>query len=229
MNYIARLYDFLGELSANNDRGWFAANKPRYDELRALWLEDVDRMISAMSAWDGRLGATTASKAAYRIYRDTRFSHDKTPYKTFFSCAISPMGRRDLGAGYYLQTGLSANMTEGLYAGLWCPPSDQLNILRRAIVDNIEEWEEILSRPELKGYFPEWVGETLRTAPKGWPKDHPQIELLRRKDFGRMMTVDRAFFADPEWPVKAAEAFRAVSPLVEFINYSIFEEADAVL
>lgn len=82
MEYISRLYDFLDELGRHNDRPWFQAHKDTYDELRAAWLADIDRMISLMAAWDARLAGCEGRKAMYRIYRDTRFSLDKTPYKT---------------------------------------------------------------------------------------------------------------------------------------------------
>lgn len=92
--YISELYTFFEELSENNDRAWFAANRDRYDMLRESWLADLDRMIGAMSAWDPALRTQTARGCAYRIYRDTRFSQDKTPFKLFFSAAISPWGRK---------------------------------------------------------------------------------------------------------------------------------------
>ena len=87
--YISELYTFFEELSENNDRAWFAANRDRYDMLRESWLADLDRMIGAMSAWDPALRTQTARGCAYRIYRDTRFSPDKTPFKLFFSASSS--------------------------------------------------------------------------------------------------------------------------------------------
>ena len=87
--YIPRLYDFLRRLDANNNRQWFADNKEEYLELRGRWMEDLDRLIGAMTAYEPRLAAQSARTSAYRIYRDTRFSPDKTPYKTYFSAAIS--------------------------------------------------------------------------------------------------------------------------------------------
>lgn len=92
--YINDLYAFLRELAANNDRDWFRANKNRYDDLRALWLADIGRMIDTMSVWEPALTSLTAKRAAYRIYRDTRFSPDKTPYKTFFSAAMNAPVRK---------------------------------------------------------------------------------------------------------------------------------------
>lgn len=116
--YINDLYAFLRELAANNDRDWFRANKNRYDDLRALWLADIGRMIDAMSVWDPALTSLTAKRAAYRIYRDTRFSPDKTPYKTFFSAAMNAPGSQ---SGFYIQIGPDPHQWAGLFAGIWCP------------------------------------------------------------------------------------------------------------
>ncbi len=224
MEYIPRLYDFLDGLSRNNDRPWFQAHKDTYDELRLAWLADVDRMISLMAAWDPRLSGCEGRKAMYRIYRDTRFSLDKTPYKTHFAAALSPMGLRDRGAGYYIQLGTGKQVDSGLYGGIWCPPMPELTKLRRAIADNIEEFEEITSDKKMLCYFPDWVGDTLKTVPKGWDRNHPLAALLRRKDYGREHPVGRDFYMDPSWPEKAAEIFHTIAPLVEFINYSLYEE-----
>lgn len=224
--YIKQLYDFFNELRDNNNRPWFNENKQRFLDLRAPLIEDIDKMIGHLSAYDPKVAGATGAQSMYRIYRDTRFSPDKTPYKTFASAAFSPMGHRDVGAGYYLQISGSPFANEGLYAGLWCPPSDQLKKLRKAIVDNIEEWEEILSDPQLKKHFPDWLGETLKTVPKGYDRNHPLAEILRRKDYGRMNFTEKGFFLDPAWPEKAAERFATMVPLNRFINYSIFEEEE---
>lgn len=221
--YTHQLYNFLDGLAANNNRPWFNERKELFTELREQWLADVDRMIGLMAVREPALATQTARRAAYRIYRDTRFSHDKTPYKTHLAVALNPTGRRDVGAGYYLQLG-GGSPDEGLYAGIWCPPSDQLKKLRRAIVDNIEEFEEILAEPQFAAAFPEWVGETLKTVPQGYDRNHPLAHLLRRKDYGRAHAVSRDFFLDPSWPEKSAEMFLTAQPFIRFINYSLFEE-----
>lgn len=218
--YIPDLYRFLDELSRNNNREWFQANKERYDVLRELWLADLDRMIAAMGEWEPALRHVTARDCAYRIYRDTRFSLDKTPYKTYFSALISPTGRKCDRACFYLHMGQDES---GLYGGIWHPTSPQLRKLRQAIVDNIEEFEEIVSDPEMLRYFPGWWGERLKTIPKGWDRDHPQAELLRLKEYGRLCDVNRRFFATGSWPEKAADRLRLLKPLNDFLNYSLDE------
>ena len=158
MEYISRLYDFLEALGRNNNRPWFQAHKDTYEELRQAWLADLDRMIALMAAWDSRLAACDARKAMYRIYRDTRFSLDKTPYKTHFAAALSPMGQRDRGAGYYIQLGNSNQVDSGLYGGPWCPPLPELTKPRRAIGANTEEFEDIPADSGMRPYFRGWDG-----------------------------------------------------------------------
>ncbi|MDE5687980.1 MAG: DUF2461 domain-containing protein [Paramuribaculum sp.] len=220
---MGELYSFLEELSHNNNRPWFADHKAEYEELRAQWLADIDRMLAAMTAWEPALAGQTAKSCAYRFYRDTRFSSDKSPFKLFFSAAISPWGRKTYRAGYYIQTGIRGIGDNGLYAGIWCPEAPLLKKLRHAIVDNIEEFEQILTAPNLVESFPEWAGDTLKTIPKGWDRNHPCAELLRRKDFGRFHPCQPSFFMDKDWPIKAAELFRDIKPMVDFLNYSIDE------
>lgn len=218
--YIPDLYRFLRELAANNNREWFHANKERFDILRELWLADLDRLIALVGEWDSSIRGVTARDCAYRIYRDTRFSHDKTPYKTYFSALISPTGRKCERACYYIHLGLDES---GVYGGIWQPETPVLRKLRRAIVDNIEEFTEIIDNPELQRYFPSWIGERLKTIPQGWDRNHPQAELLRLKEYGRFSEMSERTFATGNWPAEAARRLHIIKPLNDFINYSIDE------
>lgn len=220
--YINDLYGFLSELAANNDRDWFRANKNRYDDLRALWLADISRMIDAMSVREPALMSLTAKRAAYRIYRDTRFSPDKTPYKTFFSAAMNAPGTQ---SGFYIQIGPDPHQWAGLFAGIWCPEAPLLKKLRRAIVDNIEEWESIVNSPGIVSNFEITTSDSLKTVPRGWPKDHPHAGWLRMKDYGlQARNVGPEFFLDPAWPERSAELLSLTKPFVDFLNYSAAEE-----
>lgn len=226
MNYVPDLYDFLAELSRNNTREWFHAHRDKYEQLRSLWEDDIQRLINDMSSWEPRLKYQTPKTTAYRIYRDTRFSLDKTPLKTFFSAAFSHYGKSTHRAAYYLQMGpsLSDSMESGLYGGMWCPDTPMLQKVRKAIIDNIEEFEGIISDSRLCRFYPKWVGQQLKTVPKGYDRNHPQAALLRLKDYGRFCQCDMEFFSDPDWPLAVSERFSLLQPLVEFLNYSIDEE-----
>ncbi len=220
--YISSLFNFLREIAANNNRPWFHANKERFDELRALWLADLDRLIRLMTEWAPELAGQTAATSAFRIYRDTRFSLDKSPLKTYFSAAISPWGRKTSRACYYIHIGIDDS--SGLYGGIWCPDSAQLRKLRHAIVDNIEEFDEIITEPQFASTFPEWYGERLKTIPKGWERNHPQAELLRLKEYGRFSQCPETFFTSGDWVEKTAERLRLIRPLINFLNYSLDED-----
>lgn len=206
----------------NNNREWFLAHRAEYEAVRNRWIEDLQRLIDTMAAtYEPSFARLNARDCLYRINRNLRFSKDKTPYKTYLSALISPRGRHYDKACYYVHLGLEER---GLFAGLWCPESAVLRKVRKAIVDNIEEFEEIISNPELEANFPGWYGRRLKTIPQGWPKDHPQAELLRLQEYGKFHSVDRAFFEREDWPERAAALFAPTKALNDFINYSIDEE-----
>lgn len=215
--------DFLTQLSDNNNRPWFKERKEYFDSLREHWYLRLQQMIDAMKEWDQSLSGITAKKASYRIYRDTRFSLDKTPYKTYFSASVTPHSRGNHYGGYYIEMNPVAGQS-GLYGGVWCPDAATLAKLRHAIVDNCEEWEQIVSAPDLQRLYPGWCSNTLKTIPKGWDKNHPMAQYLRMKDYGKLHRLEPEFFNNPAWPEHAAELFRPLKPLIDFLNYSIDEE-----
>ena len=217
------LYDFFDRLAVNNDRPWFLAHKAEYDAVRGQWIEDIDRLIGLMSAWAPELAYLSGREVTYRVYRDTRFSPDKTPYKTYISSGLSARGKSVNMAGFYITAGADAD-DNGLFGGLWSPDAAALRKIRHAIVDNIEEFEAIINDAELNRLFPGWWGPALKTIPKGWPRDHAQAPLLRLLHYGRVHMASRDFFRDPAWPEQASEILRVLKPLNDFLNYSLFEE-----
>ena len=220
-NYIPQLYDFLNRLSRNNNRDWFKANRAEYDDLRCQWEADLGRLIADMSQWDSRIARQTPKSSAFRIYRDIRFSQDKSPFKTYFSALISPYGKSMDRASYYLQMGPCAD--SGLYGGLWCPDAAMLRKLRKAMTDNIEELRDILADSRLEKEFPGWCGSMLKTVPKGYDRNHPDADLLRLKDIGKWHPCSEKWFSDPSWVSRASELFSLLKPLIDFLNYSIEE------
>ncbi len=211
-------------MSRHNDRAWFAEHKTEYDELRAAWSADISRLLAYMKEGDPTLASLNDKGCMYRFYRDTRFSPDKSPYKTYFSAIFQEGGRHSERAGYYLEMGPDdVNRGSGLYGGLWCLDSALLRKVRRAIVDNHEEFAEILSAPALERYYPGWFGESLKRPPKGFADTDPFIDVVKYKNLGRYCPLDEHFFEDPEWPARAAELFMVLKPLIHFINYSITE------
>ena len=219
------LYRFLRELSENNNRVWFQANKERWETLRNGWMADVDLLLSRMSEWEPSLRHLTAKDCVFRIYRDVRFSANKSPYKTWVCAGINVKGKSSHDGGYYIQVGPDMGESyafSGLFAGVWEPESSVLKKLRKAIIDNIEEFREITEGEELNRIFPGWVGGKLKTVPKGWPKDHPDADLLRLKEYGKACSCDETFFTG-DWTLEASRRLKLLKPFVDFLNYSIDE------
>ncbi len=217
---MSELFTYLDSLRANNNREWFNAHRAEFDILRQQYISDVQRLINALGKVEPSLARVEARDCVYRIYRDTRFSPDKTPYKTYFSALISPTGRHCDRACWYLHVGADEC---AVYGGVWMPESKVLKKLRKAIVDNIDEFREIIGTPQVEKLFPGWYGATLKTAPKGYDRNHPDIDLLRLTEYGKMHALDRAFFDDPQWPEKAAAMMAVLKPMCDFLNYSIDE------
>lgn len=217
---MTELYAFLDELAVNNNREWFAAHKAEYERLRRGWTAEVQKLIDLMAQYDHSLAYVDAKDCLYRIYRDTRFSPDKTPYKSYFSALISPTGRHCDRACYYIHIGAEES---AIYGGVWCPESKMLKKLRRAIVDNVEEFRSITETPEIEREFPGWYGTKLKTAPKGYDRDHPDIDLLRLTEYGKGHLFDRSFFDRDNWQQDVADLFALLKPMNDFLNYSIDE------
>lgn len=214
---------FLKQLRDNNNREWFRQHKSQYDALRQEWIADVNRLIAACAEWESAYRWKDGKDCVFRIYRDTRFSKDKTPYKTHFSAGFTARTKNAPMAGFYISAGFEKDFT-GIYGGIWNPEPADLKKIRKAIDDNAEEFEEIISEPEMLKYFPTWCGRALKTIPKGYPKDHPMAASLRQIDIGREYQVEPEFFTRADWPLKAAAIMRTLKPLNDFINYSLEEE-----
>ena len=218
------LFDFFDRLAVNNNRPWFMEHKAEYDDLRARWIQGVGGVIAALSDEWPEVRWLDPARATYRIYRDIRFSGDKTPYKTHLSSSIAPPAILKSHIGLYLEAGHVKDNT-GIYGGMWCPDAAALRKIRKAIVDNSEEWLEIVNSPEmLRIYGKKWYGDALKTAPKGYDRDHELIEYLRLKDIGKFTCLNRGLFNDPSWPERIADLSRPLIPLVKFLAYTVYEE-----
>lgn len=218
------LFDFFDRLAVNNNRPWFMEHKAEYDDLRARWIQGVGGVIAALSDEWPEVRWLDPARATYRIYRDVRFSGDKTPYKTHLSSSIAPPAILKSHIGLYLEAGHVKDNT-GIYGGMWCPDAAALRKIRKAIVDNSEEWLEIVNSPEmLRIYGKKWYGDALKTAPKGYDRDHELIEYLRLKDIGKFTCLNRGLFNDPSWPDSIVDLSRPLIPLVKFLAYTVYEE-----
>ncbi|MDD2961033.1 MAG: DUF2461 domain-containing protein [Muribaculaceae bacterium] len=221
MNYTKEYFNYLSRLEDNNNRDWFKANKEEFDFLKEKWLADVQYIINNMKIYDDNIVGLSAQDSVYRIYRDIRFSPNKIPYKTYFSAVIGKGGRKCIHSCYYLH--LQPNGQSGLYGGIWCPEPKILCALRHAIDDNIEEFEEIINEPGFKSLY-NITGDALKTAPKGFDKNSPNIKYIRLKEFLLENHLRDSYFDSDSWKDKVVNDFMPMKKFHDFLNFTIDNE-----
>jgi uncharacterized protein (TIGR02453 family) len=219
---IENILRFLSELKINNNRVWFAENKVWYDQMRSEFEQLSKNLILEISKFDEEIKHVEVKDCVFRIYRDTRFSHDKTPYKTHFGVYIATAGgRKSQRSGYYLHLDPAGCF---LGAGVWCPQPDVLKALRQSVYDNIEELNEIRQSPEFSRYFNYFFEEDkLKTVPRGFPKDFPDAELLKLKHYLVEYKLDQNLLDATDFVPQVARIFECAYPLNQFLNYTVDE------
>ena len=217
---ISCVFQFLKELAANNNREWFLAHKADYERARSEFEQLLGVVIARISLFDASVSGIEPKQCTYRIYRDTRFSADKTPYKIHFGGYINARGKKSEHCGYYLHLQPEGCMLAG---GSYCPPPALLKAIRQSVFDNIEEFRSIVEDKEFSRYFPV-VGETfLKTAPKGFPRDFPYLKYLQCKDYIVSCPVADEFFLAPDFLDKTDDIFKQLKRYSDFLNYTIDE------
>lgn len=184
--HVRDLVQFLSELSENNNRAWFAMNRPRYDLLRTEFLELVTELIGGVAKFDPAVADCNPKKALFRIHRDMRFAREGGPYKTTFSASITSTGlkRPSQGGGpaYYFH--IDANGTLLVAGGEYLPPADRLRVIRTHLQQDASGLNAVLKDRKLKKTFGALQEEDkLLRPPKGFAPDLPQIELIKLKSF----------------------------------------------
>ncbi len=216
---MTQILTFLRSLSRHNDRIWFNEHKERYLTVKAEVEALTERLIAGVAQFDPDASRLRPADCLYRIYRDTRFSADKTPYKTHIGIYINPpFGKKSPRCGYYLHLEPDNCLVAG---GAWCPPSAQLRAIRQDIYDNIEEYLEILSNADFIRYYTQVGDNLLKTAPKGFPKDWEHIELLKPRDFTAFAPLDTEDLDAPDFESRVLDRMRAVKPLNDFLNFTL--------
>ena len=208
---------FLNELKYNNHRDWFQSHQDEYKEAKKNFESFVQELLNEIVAFDPDLKGLEVKNSVFRINRDIRFSNDKSPYKTNFGAFMVRGGKKngDKFAGYYFHVEPAGCMIAG---GAYVPPSPWLNAIREKISDEPEEFLRIINDKDFKKYFGTIDGEKLKTAPKGYPSDHPQIEYLKMKSFLAMTNVSDNKALEPGYLQYVVKCFRAMKPLNDFLN-----------
>jgi uncharacterized protein (TIGR02453 family) len=208
---------FLADLARHNERAWFNANKARFEAARRDVEIFVDQLIAEIAAFDPAVAGLSGKDCVFRIYRDTRFSKDKTPYKAHFGGHIVAGGRKgDHGrAGYYVHIQPGESFLAG---GAHQPPAAWLGDIRRNIETDAASLKKIVAAKPFKTYFGDIAGEKLKTAPRGYAKDHPEIELLRYKSLIAVHDLTDKQVTDTGFLRHAATVFKALAPFDAFLN-----------
>ena len=215
---------FLRDLAQHNDRAWFNEHKERYLAVQQRWNEFCESLIGEIGAFDPDIARLTLRDCTYRIYRDTRFSPDKSPYKTHFGVFLAPGGKKSMHAGYYFHvgTGESNEYPQGhmLAAGNYCYEPKAIQILREDISDGWENFQnEVLAVAD-----PRFVVDqegALKHVPKGYAPDAPYADWMRLKSYCLVMNVDDDFITQPDLAKRVADLFRTTKPFNDYINRAV--------
>ena len=213
-----KVLDFLTELSANNNREWYNTNKKRYEESREKVLFLTDVLINEIRKFDQEIPALDPKDCVFRIFRDVRFSNDKRPYKTNFGAFIAKGGRKSMNAGYYFHIDPEGSFAGG---GVYMPPAEPLKAIREYLAENGEEYLDIVQNKNFRKIYPEMMDDRLKTAPKGFPKDHEFIELLKYKSFVYSVQFSRDQVSADNYIEHLVQSFKTLHPVNKFLNEAL--------
>lgn len=206
-------FSFLQKLAKNNNRDWFADHKDLYTTSQENVIEFADDVLSKMNGFD-KIDTPSGKKAVKRIYRDVRFSKNKAPYKQHFGMmyARATAARR---GGYYIHIQPGESFLGG---GFWGPEKDDLLLVRKHIAADDSYLRKVLESANFKKHFGEMRGEQLKSAPKGFDKEHPAIDLLRYKSFLCMESFTDEEVLSPDFSKKVEMTFKAMQPFLEVMT-----------
>jgi uncharacterized protein (TIGR02453 family) len=222
----ARALRWLRQLKKNNDRTWFAAHRDVWDEhIKPEWEDLVTALILSAVAVDERFAYVDPRACLFRIYRDTRFSNDKTPYKTRVAAWMSPFGKSGANAGFYMHVSPGSTVFS---AGIYTPEKEALAVLRLRMARDARPFERILRAKKLAPYLPLRTDALLR-MPRGFPKDHPNGDLIRARNY-----LVRREFSDAEITragpyATFSAAIRDCAPFVRYIDEVVSKTSSAAM
>ena len=210
---------FLKSLKNNNNKVWFDQNREKYITAKNNFEQIVNELLQKMVLFDPDMKDLEAKNCMFRINRDIRFSKDKTPYKINISASFNKGGKKSINAGYYFHLQPGGNSFAG--GGLWMPAAPELKKLRQEIDYCIPEFNKILQAPGFKKNYNTLEREKnqmLINVPKGYDKENPAADFLKLKSFVATKNIpDSALFL-PGLTGEIASTFKALTPLIKFIN-----------
>lgn len=212
-------FRFLKSIKKNNNKDWFDKNKDAYlaakDDVGVL----VNEVIAELVKFDKTLAGLTAKDCVFRIYRDVRFSKDKRPYKTNMGASINAGGKKVMMPGYYLHLEPGNSFLAG---GLWMPPGDQLKKIRQEIDYNGKDINKVISNPAFKKYYGIFdQSYKLKTTPKGYPKEHKDIELLKLTSFIVWHPFKDTEVLNKNFVKEIGKGAKIMAPMLNFLKVAI--------
>ena len=216
----AIILNYLSALSANNSREWYYANKEDYKKANAEFEKLLQELMLEIGTFDSSILQHNPKDLTFKIVRDTRFSHDKSPYNPAFRAHIAAKGKLPVPAGYYLmiKPGNQSFLGGGLFADMF---KDATAMMRDYLAKNGKEWEAILHEPDFEKYFTV-KGTALKNVPAGYDKEHPQAEYLKFKSWYLEYPLTDEEVMDAEaFLAKAAGIFRMMKPFNDYLNKAL--------
>jgi uncharacterized protein (TIGR02453 family) len=204
-----QVMDFLRELRAHNSREWFEVHKDSYQLARTAVVAFTEALRQKLQAHD-----RIEKVKIFRIYRDLRFSKDKTPYKPHFAVSFSREGA-DLRGGYYLRIRPGESF---IACGFWNPNKEDLFRIRKELELDARPFRKIIESQSLRGVWGDIEGDAVKTAPKGFDKEHPEIELIRRKQFIFTRSFQDTEVTAPDYLDTVHESYRAIRPYFDLMS-----------
>jgi len=213
--------DFLTELSKNNSRDWFNEHKDWYTEAHNNIIAFADALLSAMNKHD-KIETSSGKSSLFRIYKDVRFSKDKTPYNIHYS-GFYKRATKQLRGGYYFHIKPGNTFLAG---GFWGPEPDDMKRIRQDIDLNYKSWKKLLAEKTLVKTFGAMTGEQISSAPRGYAKDHPAIGLLRYKQFLLRHELTDQEVCSPDLLNKANDIFKKMRPFFNHMSEVLTTDAN---
>ena len=210
---MRKTLEFLKKLERNNNRIWFQENKAQYEQSYTEMIKFAEDVTYELSSYD-YLEPISPKKSLFRIYRDVRFGKDKTPYKTHWGGFLKREGAENRG-GYYYQVGPNGSYVIG---GFFGPNKEDLMLIRKHLAQDSSELRKLIKSKTFSAFFGTLKGSQLKTAPRGFDKDHPDVDLLRYKQFMVRHDFTSEEVNSKDFSKIVAKAFHQMRPFFDYMS-----------
>lgn len=214
------ILNYLTDLTNHNEREWYHAHKAEYKEANLQFEELIQALILELGKFDASILHNVPKELTFKLVRDTRFSHDKSPYNPAFRAHIASKGKLPVPVGYYLmiKPGNQSFLGGGLFADMF---KDATAMVRDYITAHPQEWEDTIQSADFRKYFTV-QGTALKNVPKGYDKEHPQAEFLKYKSWYIEYPISDEMLSDSDkFLSQAVQVFREMKPFNDFLNQAL--------